>query len=82
MEQGRDRGIDLQNASEDRLGVRLRAPFDIADEVNVEWSRPGVSRPVALVGEVRWCRPAADGTFLARVRRRRLTYVELTHLTG
>jgi hypothetical protein len=80
---GRDHGIDLVDASEDGLGVRLRVPFANGDEVTIELSRPGVNQPVALTGTVRWCRPSPDGTYIAGVRlRRRLSYVELTNLTG
>lgn len=80
---GRDVGIDLLDATEDGLRVRLRVPVETGAEVSVELSRPGVSRPLALVAEVRWCRPAPDGTAVAGLRlRRRLSYLELTNLTG
>jgi hypothetical protein len=73
---GQDIGIDLADASEDGLGVRTRSPLAFGEEVTVELSRPGVSRPMVLVGDVRWCEASADGTFLAGVRlRRRLSYV-------
>jgi hypothetical protein len=80
---GRDHGIDLVDASEDGLGVRLRVPFANGDEVTIELSRPGAGRPVTLTGKVRWCRPAPDGTYIAGVRlRRRLSFGELKNLTG
>lgn len=80
---GRDLGIDLADAAEEGLGLRLRAPMSAGDEAAVELSRPGVSRPLVLAGEVRWCRPDADGTYRAGVRlRRRLSYPELTNLIG
>lgn len=80
---GRDLGIELADAAADGLGLRLRAPVDVGDEVSVELSRPGVSRPLSLTGDVQWCRPEADGTFAAGVRlRRRLTDPELANLAG
>lgn len=80
---GRDVGIDLLDATEDGLRVRLRVQIEAGAEVAVELSRPGVSRPLALVADVRWCRPAPDGTAVAGLRlRRRLSYLELTNLTS
>ena len=80
---GRDVGIDLLDASEDGLGIRARARLPLRAEVTVELSRPGVLRPLALAGVVRWCGPAADGTFTVGVRlHRRLTPMELSNLTA
>ena len=51
--------------------------------ISVELFLPGVSKPVKLLGEVRWCTASDGGGFQAGLRlRRRLTYAELTGLTG
>jgi hypothetical protein len=75
-------GVSLADVGEDGLGVRLTAPVAKGEEASLELARPGVSKPLRLVAEVRWCRPAEDGTFLAGLRlRKRLPYLVLTDLT-
>lgn len=79
---GPNLGISLADVGEDGLGVRLNAPVSAGEDATVELIRPGVSKPLRLVADVRWCRPAGDGTFLAGLRlRRRLPYLLLTDLT-
>jgi hypothetical protein len=75
-------GVALADVGEDGLGVRLTTPIAKGEDASLELTRPGVSKPLRLVAEVRWCRPAEDGTFLAGLRlRRRLPYLVLTDLT-
>jgi hypothetical protein len=38
------------------------------EAVEVTLQRPGASRPLVLAGEVRWCRAAAGGRYLAGLR--------------
>ena len=79
---GPDLGGGLVDASEDGLGIRLKGAVTAGQEVTIEISLPGVSKPFRVVAEVRWCRPNMDGSFLAGVRlRRRLPYASLTDLT-
>lgn len=71
----------LLDVSEGGAGVRLTAPAGIGEEVEVVLARPGGGRPVRGLGDVRWCQPAADGTYRAGVRlRRRLTHADLLDL--
>lgn len=79
---GPNLGISLADVGEDGLGVRLSAQVKPGEEASLELIRPGVSKPLRLVADVRWCRPADDGTYLAGLRlRRRLPYLMLTDLT-
>ncbi len=79
---GPDLGGGLVDASEDGLGLRLKGAVMAGQEITIELSLPGVSKPFRVVAEVRWCRPDAAGMFLAGVRlRRRLPYAALTDLT-
>jgi hypothetical protein len=75
-------GVALADVGEDGLGIRLTTPVAKGDDASLELLRPGVSKPLRLVADVRWCRPIEDGTFLAGLRlRRRLPYLVLTDLT-
>ena len=79
---GPDIACGLVDVAEDGLGVRLKQSVATGQEVTIELSAPGVSKPQRFLAEVRWCRPGEDGTFRAGVRlRRRLPYAVLTDLT-
>jgi hypothetical protein len=79
---GPNLGISLADVGEDGLGVRLSEPVKTGEDASMELIRPGVSKPLRLVADVRWCRPAGDGTFVAGLRlRRRLPYQVLTELS-
>ena len=79
---GPDIACGLVDVAEDGLGVRLKQAVPAGQEVTIELSAPGVSKPQRFLAEVRWCQPGDDGTFRAGVRlRRRLPYAVLTDLT-
>jgi hypothetical protein len=56
------------DVSADGLGVRLDAPILPGEGVEVSLFRPGAARALVYPGEIRWCRPAAGGRYLAGVR--------------
>jgi hypothetical protein len=79
---GADVGRELFDVTEDGLGITLKEPVTVGREVTLEISLPGVSKPLRLVADVRWCMPAGNGSYRAGVRlRRRLPYTALTDLT-
>jgi PilZ domain len=79
---GPDLAIVLLDVSEDGLGVRLKLAVTPGDEAEIVLTSPGTRKAYKLLGEVRWCRDAGDGTFLAGVQlRRRLAYADLSDLT-
>ena len=78
---GVDVAVGLVDVSEDGLGVRLKVAVTPGEETEIILTSPGTRKAYKLLGEVRWCRDAGDGTFLAGVRlRRRLAYVDLSDL--
>jgi hypothetical protein len=78
---GRELGCGLVDVAEDGLGIRLKEFVPVGQEVTIELSAPGISKPHRLVAEIRWCRQDKDGTYRAGVRlRRRLPYSTLTDL--
>jgi hypothetical protein len=78
---GRDLGCGLVDVTDDGLGIKLKEPIQAGREVTIDLALPGVSKPLRVIGEVRWCRAAGDGTFTAGVRlRRRLPYPTMTDL--
>jgi hypothetical protein len=79
---GPDLAMDLQDISEDGLGIRLKVAVAAGDEAEIVLTAPGTRKAFKLLGEVRWCRDAGDGSFHVGVKlRRRLAYVELTDLS-
>ena len=58
----------LVDLSADGLGIRLDAPMIPGEAVEVTLRAPGAVRTLVRAGEVRWCRPAAGGRYLAGVR--------------
>jgi hypothetical protein len=80
---GPNLAISLVDANPDGLGVELNAPLNFGDVVEVELTAPGLSKPLKLVADVRWCMAVGDGTFRAGVKlRRRLTQVDIANLIG
>jgi hypothetical protein len=69
---GQARGPDLAGGlvdlSADGLGVHLEVQMVPGEAVDVTLRAPGSPRPIARPGQVRWCRPAAGGRYLAGVR--------------
>jgi hypothetical protein len=71
----------LVDVSSDGVGVRLDVSMIPGEAVEITLQRPGATRPLVLPGEVRWCRPAAGGRYLAGLRLSRpLTPSELDGL--
>src|SRR5262245_57816707 len=71
----------LVDVSANGLGVRLVAVIAHAEQVEVTLRAPGGTRTLVLPGEVRWCRPVADGRFQAGIYLlRSLTATELDGL--
>lgn len=78
---GPDLALGLLDVSEDGLGVRLKVAVAAGDEAEIVLTAPGTRKAFKLLGEVRWCHDAADGTFHVGIRlRRRLPYAELSDL--
>ena len=78
---GPDQALGLLNVSEDGLGARLKVAVAVGEEAEIVLTAPGTRKAYKLLGEVRWCHDAADGTFHVGVRlRRRLAYAELSDL--
>ena len=78
---GPNLAVGLLDVSEDGLGVRIKVAVEPGDEAEVVLTSPGTRKAYKLLCEVRWCRDAGDGTFLAGMRlRRRLAYAELSDL--
>jgi hypothetical protein len=83
---GQARGPNLADGlvdlSADGLGVRLEVQMVPGEGVEVVLQPPGAARPIAKAGQVRWCRPAAGGYYLAGISLARpLTALEVNGLT-
>jgi hypothetical protein len=73
--------VGLVDVSAHGLGVRLEAQLMPAESVEVTLSRPGMTRPVVVPGQIRWCQTDAGGHYLAGVRLDRpLTSAEMDGL--
>jgi hypothetical protein len=66
--QGPDLAIALADLCEDGLGVRLTVPVRAGDDVEVVIFRAAGGPPARISAVVRWCAPAADGTYRAGLR--------------
>lgn len=78
---GSDLGSELIDVSEDGLCVKLKAPLDAKQEVEVILRGPGVGKATKCTAEVCWCRPEPAGMYQVGLRlRSRLSYAILTDL--
>jgi hypothetical protein len=83
---GQARGPDLADGlvdlSADGLGVRLEVQMVSGEVVDLILRPPGVAHAVHRSGQVRWCRPAAGGRYLAGISLARpLNQAEVDGLT-
>ena len=79
---GKDLAAGLADLSEDGLGVVVKTRLDPKEECEVVLIRAAGGKPLKVHAEVRWCRPAGDGTFRVGLRfRQRLARTDLLDLT-
>lgn len=79
---GANVAVALQDASEDGVLLVVKEPLAIGQEVEVEISTPGVSKPLKRYADVVWSASRAAGDYWAGCRlRKRFRYVDFINLT-
>jgi hypothetical protein len=78
---GPNLAVAVLDLSEEGARLLLKAELPPRQEVELDLTAPGVSRPWVTMADVVRCVPVGDGTFEVGLRlRRRLSYADLSHL--
>lgn len=77
---GRNTALDKKDVSEEGIQLVVSSAFKPGDEIEIQLTAPGMSKPMGRVAEVVWCAAREDGTFIIGARMRKaFAYAEIIH---